>query len=238
MPNQKGITLLLTLFILFAILSAAILIINLVLRQGKTSQEVGYSEIAFYSAEAGTEKILYEINKNKVVEDKDILEAWQGSLSASGGTWKVVEIKKNDRIPDDSDHFQGTPGEVINSGNPLKVKLNNKESFQLNLDLKIFKYPDSLDFNWTGDSLVIIYSWLKDGGDETSRLENTPPFNLTIDPNRYYIFRINNLSTSDITYTLTPSNRTLPLGVLITVSGRYKDLNRQIETDNPRWQIY
>ncbi len=232
--NQKGISLLLTLFILAAVLTAGLVIYDLVIRQGRISQEIGFSEVAFYAGEAGIEKVLYEINKNKI-ENRESIENWDNRLLPnSKGKWSVEEIKENTETPFDP-HFLNV-GRIIDGHNPLEIRLKNTESFQLNLDLRVVNYPNELNFNWEGDSSIIIYSWLKIGGGEEVEIKDTP-FKLSIDPDKYYKIRINNFSSGDIVYTLTP-NGELPIGALIIVSGFHKDSLRRIEADNPRWQIY
>lgn len=238
--SQKGISLILSLFILTAILFIGLVIIDLVLRQGKISSEVGYSEIAFYAAEAGMEKALYEINKNK--ETIINVEAMKETLSVSRGEWEVEDpIKEILKAPDYEPKLYTSTGGDISNTNPLQVDLNDQESFQLGLDLNLDTYPTELDIAWSANSSLIVFEWKRGEPMETGiqTIYSSLSSPITIESYKYYIFRIINLSGSNHTYTFTPGfGTTLPLGVFITTLGRYKGLSRKIETNNSRWQIY
>jgi hypothetical protein len=62
--NQKGVILLLTLFILSSILIVTLGAADLVLAGIKMNRQTGYSSIAFYASEAGLERALWETRKN------------------------------------------------------------------------------------------------------------------------------------------------------------------------------
>lgn len=256
--NQKGITLILSILILTAVLSIGLFINNLVLQQVKITRDVGFSEIAFYAAEAGMEKTLYEINQNTNPPKTSLTDllAMGDQLPTSKGEWKVESIIPDNKIPDDDlNHFPENPGEEIDNLNyPLKVKINNTESFQLNLDLnlegEVVDYPTDLEISWPGsdNTILVVYEWDRDdpitSGTQTTYLSS--PVIISTNPisQKYHIIRINNLTLGPITYTLTPSEGTLPIGVLVTTRGRHPDaanyekLHRKIEIDNARWQIY
>jgi len=62
---QKGvISILLSILILSVVLVIALGISFLMLQQIKMSGQIGHSVVAFYAAEAGAERCLYEVRKN------------------------------------------------------------------------------------------------------------------------------------------------------------------------------
>jgi hypothetical protein len=246
MFGQKGVSLILSLFILAALLSLGFLIADLTLRQGRTTQEAEASEVAFYAAEAGMEKVLYEINKNKVYRIEDLASQtypdYKGTLSESGGEWEIVGVEKILRAPPYEPKLYTPLEGDISSINPLKVDLASQESFQLGLDLNLEDYPQELKISWEDQGLLIVFTWLRENSMETGTqtvYSSPPPEPLVLDPLNYYIFRVINLSGGERTYTFQPNTgANLPLGVFITVSGSYRDLTREVETENARWQIY
>lgn len=62
--NQRGMILLLTLFILSGILIIILAAADLVLAGLKMNRLIGYSNLAFFAAEAGLERSLWEARKN------------------------------------------------------------------------------------------------------------------------------------------------------------------------------
>jgi len=65
--NNRGVILLLTLFILFGILVITLGAADLVLNGLKMNRLTGYSNLAFYASEAGLERSLWEARKNSYV---------------------------------------------------------------------------------------------------------------------------------------------------------------------------
>lgn len=69
--NNKGVILLLTLFILSGILVITLGAADLVLAGLKMNRLIGYSNLAFFAAEAGLERVLWEVRKNNYVLPDD-----------------------------------------------------------------------------------------------------------------------------------------------------------------------
>lgn len=65
--NKKGVVLLLTLLILSSILVVTLGAADLVIAGVKMNRQTGYSGIAFFAAEAGMERALWEARKNNLV---------------------------------------------------------------------------------------------------------------------------------------------------------------------------
>ena len=63
--NNSGIALILTVIILTNLLMITLIITDVVLRIGKSSQQISEAEIAYLSAESAIEEGIYEIEKNK-----------------------------------------------------------------------------------------------------------------------------------------------------------------------------
>lgn len=69
--NQRGVILLLTLFILSGIIIVTLAAADLVLAGLKMNRLTGYSSLAFFAAEAGLERSLWEARKNNYVLPND-----------------------------------------------------------------------------------------------------------------------------------------------------------------------
>lgn len=82
--NQKGIILLLTLFILSGILAIALAAAGLVLAGLKMNRLTGYSSLAFFASEAGLERALWEARKN------NIIQSWPETALANGSIYSVI----------------------------------------------------------------------------------------------------------------------------------------------------
>lgn len=65
--NERGVILLLTLFILSGILTITLAAADLVFAGLKMNRLTGYSGLAFSAAEAGLERALWEVRKNNYV---------------------------------------------------------------------------------------------------------------------------------------------------------------------------
>lgn len=65
--SQKGISLMFAIFILTFTLGIALGTATILVRQMKIMREIGYSSIAFFAADSGIERVLYEDRKNNLV---------------------------------------------------------------------------------------------------------------------------------------------------------------------------
>jgi len=65
--SQKGISLMFAIFILTFTLGITLGTSTILVRQMKIMREIGYSAVAFFAADSGIEKILYEDRKNNLV---------------------------------------------------------------------------------------------------------------------------------------------------------------------------
>ncbi len=61
--SESGVSLIFTLLILGIILATCLGVVNLMLKEIKISSNIGYSVTAYYAAEAGIEKTLYNARK-------------------------------------------------------------------------------------------------------------------------------------------------------------------------------
>ena len=85
--DQRGISILLAVLILSSLTIMVLAVSDVVLRVGRSSRQIGHSEIAYYTAEAGIENALYQIEKNQTVVG---LDNGTGSLSdISDANWSL-----------------------------------------------------------------------------------------------------------------------------------------------------
>lgn len=81
-PQNKGITLILTLSILSAILALVLGIATLLTREMKLAQEIANSILAYSAADTGIERLMYGVNK----EALDITTCQCGTTNCYSGT--------------------------------------------------------------------------------------------------------------------------------------------------------
>ena len=97
--NQKGVSLLLTLLVMIALLAIALGVSQLSLGEIKITRDVPSSIIAYYAAEAGIEQAIYEkrINSNNLDISDCSISLDNGSqygvtVDDSGGTITISSI--------------------------------------------------------------------------------------------------------------------------------------------------
>lgn len=234
--NEKGISILLVVLILSSLIVITLAISNIVLRVGRTSRQIGYSEIAYYAAETGVEKALYEIETNRTVVG---LDGDSDNLSEiSNASWERTLVEITSYLTDcatlgsNEGVCVDTAG-TINSGNPLKINLDADNSFQLDLNFSGLTYPDSITITWSGTGKIITL----DGNGNQNTIEASPVTLNSLATNLYIVRMVNN-DTSQIAFTITPSVNNLPIGILLTGTGNYQNQQRIIEVERKNWQIY
>ena len=79
--NQKGVSIYFVLMILMIIFGSFLIVSNLILTRFKIIGTVGDSVTAFYAADAGMEKVLYDIKLSGENEFPSALPASSGALS-------------------------------------------------------------------------------------------------------------------------------------------------------------
>ncbi|TSC95581.1 MAG: hypothetical protein Athens101410_455 [Parcubacteria group bacterium Athens1014_10] len=240
--QQKAFSLLMAILILSIMLTAVLIVSDMMLRQGKIMKNITTSERAYLAAEAGAERTLYEINKARQKNiNTELSGCWCGvdcnncqiNYSDSNALWQVISIVEDKKTVSD----------------PLEVSLAEGESFQLNLDMAGATYPDK-----SGDDLVferisgsagglIVFKENKSTGEVIQYgPDNSTPTSTDLDiANYYYIFKIRNpLGSGElINYQVKPlGTENLAVGVTAIISSVYKGVERRIETNNSKWQIY
>ncbi len=84
---ERGIALILTIIILTNLLMITLIVSDVILRIGKSSQQISESEVAYYAAESSVEEAMY-----KIVKEKD---ASSLGTSASPTTGNLEEVDAN-----------------------------------------------------------------------------------------------------------------------------------------------
>lgn len=212
--NQAGISVLLAIIVLTSLMVMTVAVFDLVFRAGKSSQEIGQSEVAYYAAETAVEKALYEIEYNRNVSGLDNVS---DSLdTVSGASWERAL-------------------EPVVAANPWQVDIAPGESFQLELDFEdvsnVLNYPSSLTVNWTGNLKVVVFDKNNNQSVETSL------FTLNNLATNLYTIRVVNESGAMATLILSSSGD-LPMGIRLTGTGSYQGEERVVEVERTNWQIY
>ena len=98
--DQQGIALVLTILVLANLLMITFAVTDVILRIGKTSQQISESEVAYFAAESAIEKSIYQIEQNKdastlgVVGDPNIAD-----LIYTQGNWESYTQPVYDTLP-------------------------------------------------------------------------------------------------------------------------------------------
>ena len=236
--NKKSFSILLTLFIVSALLTSAILVSNIIIRQARLNRSAVNSEMALYAAESGGEKAAYQIIKNHC-------QIGSGSCGQSGSldnnaTYTVLD--------------SGSNISVDNATEPWDVTLIAGQSFGLYLDLNGVPYPSGGQIGitaLTGGALTdgVVWRHVISTGDETETLYTdfsvvvTIPIDVGASPyylNSYYKITLHNRNTgtSSYQYRLSWSGSLPQVLKIINASGKFRNYQRDLEIDFPRWQIF
>ncbi len=163
LKRQSGIALVLSVLILANLMMIALVVSDVILRIGKSSQGISQSEIAYFAAETAIEKAIYQIEKNK---DASILPA-TGNLLNVNANWQLAIQSINTIAPTcfnnqneisfpadpksgpalnlscvyAEDSVSGLVNQnLIEKSNPFKVRLKPGKSFELGLNIAV---PDN-----------------------------------------------------------------------------------------------
>lgn len=236
--NKKSFSILLTLFIVSALLTSAVLVADVIIRQTRLNRGATDSELALYAAESGAEKAAYQIIKNHC-------QIGSGSCGLSGSlsnnaTYAVVD--------------NGTNITATTSTSPWDVTLSAGQSFGLYLDLNGITYPSGGQLGitvLTGGALTdgVVWRHVISTGNETETLYTdfsvavTIPIDVGASPyylNSYYKITLHNRNTgaSSYEYRLSWSGSLPQVLKIIDASGKFHNYQRDLEIDFPRWQIF
>ena len=87
--SQKGISLMFAIFILTFTLGIALGTATILVRQIKIMREIGYSTIAFFAADSGIEKVLYEDRVSPVAD------GYNTTVTFDNGAEYTVNVTKS-----------------------------------------------------------------------------------------------------------------------------------------------
>lgn len=236
--DKKSFSILLTLFIVSALLTSAILVSDVLIRQARLNRGATDSEMALYAAESGGEKAAYQIIKNHC-------QIGSGSCGLSGS----LDNNATYTVLDNGSNIGAT-----NATEPWDVTLSAGQSFVLYLDLNGITYPSGgqiIITALTGGALTdgVVWRYVISTGDESETLYTdfsvvvTIPIDIGASPyylNSYYKITLHNRNTSGGPYVYRLSwSGSLPQTLKInTASGKFRSYQRDLQTLFPRWQIF
>ena len=87
--SQKGISLMFAIFILTFTLGIALGTATILVRQIKIMREIGYSAVAFFAADSGIEKVLYEDRASPVAD------GYSSTVTLDNGAEYTVGVTKS-----------------------------------------------------------------------------------------------------------------------------------------------
>ena len=196
--DKKSFSILLTLFIVSALLTSAVLVVSVIIRQARLNRSAADSEMALYAAESGGEKVAYQIIKNHC-------QIGSGSCGLNGSldnnaTYTVLDSG-------------GNIG-VTNAAEPWTITLVAGQSFALYLDLNGVAYPSGGQITvtvLTGGALTdgVVWRHVISSGDESETLytDFSVPVTIPIDVgsspyylNSYYKITLHNRNTGSNSY--------------------------------------
>lgn len=232
--KQKGISLILTLLIISSVLTATLIVSETAIRQSQVVYGAEISEKGYFAAKTAVEIAAYD-----VLKDYQDISSYNLSESFDDGSDYQASVSTDTLCP-------GTETSISNS-DPWVISLETGESFDLDLDINGASYPTSLTISQTGTESTDLILYYCEIDEETRTCSTTKtqvfytsfPQTINIDGGKYYWIRINNNGSSTESYTLTPSaDNDLPIGVEINAIGEYKEYQREINQNVPKWQKY
>ena len=242
--NNSALSLVLTLLIISSIITGTVMIGDVMIRHAQIVKSAEISEKAYFAAETAIGKAGYHALKSYADIANCTLDSELDNESAYTAT-----ISADDENP--------ATGVTIDPTHPWSINLGAGESFQLDLDINGATYPSQLTISRssTVPSDLVIYECETQAGSNSncSLTVSTQvcsstidqifkvsfPYALTIAANKYYKVRINNRSsTLSETYTLTPADQTLPIGVEVSATGIYSGHERKLKSNFPKWQKF
>ncbi|MCX6740864.1 MAG: hypothetical protein NTY61_00480, partial [Candidatus Parcubacteria bacterium] len=232
--DKKSFSILLTLFIVSALLTSAVLVADVIIRQARLNRGATDSEMALYAAESGAEKAAYQIIKNHCQ-----IGSGGCGLSGSLDNSATYNVSSSDIA-------------VTNATEPWDVTLVAGQSFELYLDLNGVAYPSGGQITitvLTGGALTdgVVWQHVISSGGESETLYTdfstavTIPIDVGANPyylNSYYKITLHNRNTDTNSYQYSLSwSGSLPQTLkAIDASGKFHTYQRDLEIDFPRWQ--
>jgi hypothetical protein len=240
----------------------AFLVADIVIRVGHTSSEIGRSEIAYLAAETAIENAIYQIEADRDIGG--LVNTASQNMVYTSSSWTRYAFAINnvslscvdtagrlsyfDSLSDPTaltrsclytgDAVNGLNTNDISSSNPLRLRLKQGKSFQLELDISGIAYPDNIIVSWlpanSAGKIIVVED------NEQFIVDTAVAPNFQMFPANNQRLRIVNQSVGDVIYTITPSfGSSLPLGILIHARGNYGDeQERTIEVERRNWRIY
>ncbi len=117
LQNQSGMVLILAILIIAAVLAAAAVFSNLIIREIQQSRLIDQSIQAYYLAESGGERALYQVRRKEAVKPQDCDLVVQGSICDSDGFCSNTN-----------------PADSVPCVNETKGGLNIKDNWRVSVD--------------------------------------------------------------------------------------------------------
>lgn len=247
--DKRAMSLILTLLIISSIITATVLVGEIIIRHSQVVRGAEISEKAFFAAEAAMEKTCYQVFKNyddvSSFSLSGVMSDGESGYSATVG----VDVNCPDVSETECDYYCGTPSArcPVSPTNPWTITLSQGESFQLDIDLNQAAYPAEIQISRAGSSEtdISVYECETGGTPRVCSSETSQSFSITFPytfnisdyANNYYKLRIYNAGDASESYTLTPTGN-LPLGIEISANGAYSGYKRNVKTNVPKWQKY
>ena len=244
---KKGVTILLLVIIIGAILVSVLVAVEVMIRQTHALQGFNFSEKALLASLSGQDATAYNVFDNYCQVDTDECNL-QKTLSDNSQYSTNVSLKTTEP---NTGQTSGV-GQNITPDNPWEINLKANEYFTLYLDLNSSSpiYPDSLTVsqkNPTPAFLVFSKCLTSSDSPRVCTEKRTPTvsvtfpttFDLSESSSHYYSLTIQN-GPIENTYVLTPSEdtplRPLPVGVKVISNGIFADYERTITSNLLKWR--
>jgi len=209
LKNQEGISVLLSVLLVASLTVMTLAMSDIVMRVARGSRQTGESEVAYYAAESAAERGIYSVESTR-------------SLTMSPDNGELEEI----------DGVTWAAGfNTVASSSPIFVSLLDDESFQLEFNFSgLNPAAPTVDIACSGAATVITLS----GTTQTSYSCPVSDVDLTDS-----VLRVTNDEAGINVVTITSEGGgDIPVGILITGTGNYKNEQRVIESERKNWQIY
>jgi len=242
---QQGISLLLMVTMvggLFFVTSAAV---NLIWTVSKSSRTIGESEQAYFAALAAVEQALYEYEKGSgALENMQIPKppainppALQGNAAATFTANSVVDYL----VPTYTNALTASNNQnlPIDTSNNLNIDVPAGKTFFLNLSTQGVTYPSQIQATLVTGSNITAKSFAQSiqAIQPLNTAGQNHQMNIPLSNNDAKLL-ITNSSGATARVQIKPTGGNLPLGIIVTGVGRFKNTERKVEVAKPNWVIY
>lgn len=233
--SRSGISLLLTVTMMGGLLFITSATASMIWTVSKTSRSIGDSEQAYFAALTAVEEALYKYEKDGMALD-ELQETQPHAIL--GNAFYTTDATVDTYIPSYANYFSvDEETQPISNSNSLFVTIPSGKTFYISMAIPGVTYPTQVRFTNETSNDVEITSFANGIQSDQTLTYNGQDHQLNVPANGSKI-KIKNLTGNNAQIEIRPTGGTLPIGIIITGTGTYRNTVRKIEVAKPAWVIY